>query len=273
MNIYFLYSQICPSLYDNRVSKKYERTGYNGKHVFHKDTSLSEEELRKRSDRRQELEAAFRKSRALVVSMQEVKGGSSKDQSPESNMTSRGLPTSSIQGMPLSFGFNSNLVALQSMDQRLALMRSQIERSSAALAISGRGGYMPPSAVLGGGLGGGSRSEMLYSMLMANQARPGVSQFGSSGLSSFSPLGGPPPQGLLQDIYQRRQQILMNSASLGAPPMTTPLGTSFAGAAAAEATSPVSTKRTLSGTNTSSPPIADPNDSIEEPDAKRARAA
>lgn len=161
------------------------------------------------------------------------------------------------------------------MDQRLALMRSQIERSSAALAISGRGGYTPPSAVLGGGLGGGSRSEMLYSMLMANQARPGVSQFGSSGLSSFSPLGGPPPpQGLLQDIYQRRQHILMNSASLGAPPMTTPLGTSFAGAAAVEATSPVSTKRTLSGTNTSSPPIADPNDSsIEEPDAKRARAA
>ena len=184
-----------------------------------------------------------------------------------------------MQDVPLSSGFNSNLVALQSMDQRLALMRGQIERSTAALAMAGRGGYpyMQPSAVLGGGLGGGPRSEMLYSMLMANQARPGVSQFGSSGFSSFSSLGaGPAPQGLLQDIYQRRQQILRNSAARGDPPITTPLGTPFVGAATTEATSPVSTKRsleTLSGTNNSSPPIADPNESVEEPDAKRARAA
>lgn len=259
-----------------RVSKKYERTGYNGKHIYHKDTSLSEEELQKRRLRLQKLDVAFRKSRDLVVSMQEAKGGT-KNELQGMNMTnSRNLPTSSVQGARLSHDFNSNLAALQSMDERLALMRSQIERSAAALALSGRGAFIPPSTRLGGGFGGavGSRSEMLYSMLIANQARSGMSQFGSPSLpGSFASIGGPAPQSFLQDVYFRRQQLLRTSSTQRAE---SGMATSLAFSTTPEAVSPTANKRSLaslSASESSSPPIANPNGSVEEPDAKRARAA
>ena len=256
-----------------RVSKKYERSGYNGKHVFHKDTSLSEKELKERRASLQKLKVAFRKSRDLVLSMQEAKVGSNKNQSKETTAgTNRSLPTSSFQGTHLTNQFNSNLAALRSMDERLALMRSQIERSSAALAMSGRGAFIPPSNGLGGGLGNGPRAEMLYSMLMTSQARarPGMSEFRASGLSGpYSSLGG----SLLQDVYQRRQQLLMESTM---PLRNSGRAAMFAGAVPTVTASPGSTKRSLaalSSAGSSSPPIANLPESIEERDAKRARAA
>ena len=242
------------------MSKKYERTGYNGKHVFRKDSSIPNEELQKSRDRLEKLERAFRESRSLVVSMQEAKGdnGGSKNQQQEIN------PSSSVRGA-LSIGY-SNMAALQSMDQRLAVIRSQIDRSSAAL--SRRGGFMSSTGLSGPGTT--SRSDMMQAMLLANQARGGLSRYASAGLSSggFLAPAGPAPQTLLQELYERRQQLLLNSVVLAnSVPAALP-------ASGATDRSPSTTKHSYEALSSKvSSPIADSDSSVEEPDAKRARAA
>ena len=169
-----------------RVSKKYERTGYNGKFTFRKDSRFSEEELDQKRKNLQNLEKLFRESRKLVAKMQDAKGGGKKQVSP---------------GATINFSSNyGDLPAMQSMDQHLALLRLQISGGG------GRGLMPPSSSAAFGGLRAAStsRADLLQAMIMS---RNGWSPY-SPMMMGLRPAAG---EGILQELAQRRQQLLRSN--------------------------------------------------------------
>jgi len=253
-----------------RVSKKYERTGYNGKHVFRKDDSISEKDLQKKSDSLQQLERVFRESRSLVQSMHEAKG----DNGARQQQVPIPFPAGFVG---ISTGGLDNMAALQSMDQRLAAIRSQIDRSSAALSLGGSlgGGYMPPTNPGFSGLTSRPRSEMLQAMMRSNHGLSGLPQYNPVvGLGGSLSLAGTGTENLLQELYHRRQQLLLNNlviAPTTAAHMALPVNP---GAMSTMSTQSPANKRSFDalggGANVASPTTE--HDS-NEPDTKRAKAA
>lgn len=205
-----------------RVSKKYERSGYNGKQVYRKDSNAKDVEAYRQ--RLTDCEQKFKESRALVVSMQEAK--------TESKPTLRETPIISL---------SSNHQSNHALEDRLAAMRSQIDRTATMLSMGGQHHHQHQSPALSSsmnmnrfnpmlGAGAGNpfnpapmsslemRQALLFQQQQQQRQRAAAAMGGfstglpSAGLGmsfphSSSPAG--PTNKLMIDLYQRRQQLIM----------------------------------------------------------------
>lgn len=197
-----------------RVSKKYERSGYNGKQVYRRDTNVSAADLEAYRQRLKDSEMAFKESRALVVSMQEAK-------------TTDGKPSGSshvVTETPvISLHSNANASAqAAALEDRLQAMRSQIDRRTTNLLA------FPTSAprfnMMGAGAGTGVSPEVLQAMMLQRQRAAALqgatagfnTRFPSAGLANNGAGQGGPANKLLLDLYQRRQQLIMSYMGAGA---------------------------------------------------------
>lgn len=274
-----------------RVSKKYERSGYNGKQVYRRDTNVSFADLEAYRQRLKDSEKAFKESRALVVSMQEAKT----DSKPSNSHIITETPVISLHS-----NANANASAqAAALEDRLQAMRSQIDRRTTNLL-----GY--PTATsrfntgmmgAGGATGTGMSPQVLQAMMLQRQraaALQGAAGFStgfpSAGLSNGATTSGlPTPAGpankLLIDLYQRRQQLIMSyMGGAGAPPGSS-MPSMMGGVNALGRTSPLGgmgySSSPLMGTKndafaTLSPLAGDKRDldeAVQEQARKRARAA
>lgn len=207
-----------------RVSKKYERSGYNGKQVYRRDSNVPAKDLEVYRQRLKDSEKAFKDSRALVVSMQESK------QEPSSRSPVTETPVISLH--------SSNLNA-SALENRLQAMRNQIDLRTTNLL-----GYPPvqvarynlntgTSMMAGGPLNpavtGPMSPEVIQAMMIQRQRAAALSGAGfstgfpSTGLPTAGPSTGPTNK-LLIDLYQRRQQLIMSYMAAGGATAGTPQG-------------------------------------------------
>lgn len=201
-----------------RVSKKYERSGYNGKQVYRRDTNLPTKDLEDYRERLTNCEKKFKESRALVVSMQEAK-----TDSRANTMAFTETPVISLTGCA------GNSAALE---DRLVAMRSQLDRTTNSML-----GFAPPPQQqnlynmmgAGGGAGSGATNmspDVLQAMMMQRQRAAALGAQGGGSFSTGLPSSGGPTNKLLVDLYQRRQQLIMSCmngtaggpANAGMPP-------------------------------------------------------
>ncbi|CAB9523814.1 expressed unknown protein [Seminavis robusta] len=200
-----------------RVSKKYERTGYNGKQVYRRDTNISEETQKDYSKRLKELEKKFKESRALVVSMQEAKA-------TDTSSSARGASSSATQtSQAAAQTINPNV---QALEERLVAMRSQLDRRAAGMM----GGFhhrlpqpqqssrfnSPHGMMLAGAaLNTPLSSDVMDAYLMNHRTAANGAFVGGNGAgfsSVLTPTGPPATNKLLLDLYKRRQQLAMANA-------------------------------------------------------------
>lgn len=212
-----------------RVSKKYERSGYNGKQVYRRDTNVSASDLEAYRQRLKDSEKAFKDSRALVVSMQEAKT----DCKPSSS-------SQAVTETPI-ISLHSNTNTSNALEDRLQAMRSQIDRRTTTLL-----GYPAPTRNTTTG-GRYMSPEVLQAMMLQRQRAAGLqgaagfsTGFPSAGLTGATGASSGPANKLLIDLYQRRQQLIMSYMAAGAGTGT---GT---GAGAGPATSTMGAPSTMS---------------------------
>lgn len=227
-----------------RVSKKYERSGYNGKQVYRKDSNAKDVEAYRQ--RLTDCETKFKESRALVVSMQEAK--------TESKPTLRETPI-------ISLSSNNANAQNHALEDRLAAMRSQMDRTAAMLSMGQSPGLSSSmnmhhgmnvhmnrfNPMLGAPFNPVSSLDMPMSSLEMRQAlmfqqqqqqrqRAAAAMGGfpaglpsaATGLGSpYPPVGGPTNK-LMIDLYQRRQQLIMaNMMGGGLPSSSSAAATPF----------------------------------------------
>jgi hypothetical protein len=103
-----------------RVSKKYERSGYNGKLVYTRDTTLPSEQVHEYVTRMKDLEKKFKESRALLVSMQEAKTTDTTSLSRTGKMSRVSPVAASARSLDIGIAALRNQI-----DLRAALLRQQ----------------------------------------------------------------------------------------------------------------------------------------------------
>lgn len=193
----------CTSYYSYfpSVSKKYERSGYNGKQVYRKDTDLPTDEQEAYRERLQDCEKKFKESRALVVSMQESKTECKPVTPTPAPAPIISLASSSNNSIP---------------EDRLVAMRSQIDRAATMMGMgTATINRFATSPVLSPATGL-SPLQMRQALMMQRQRAamfgPGL-PFTSLTSSLHHPATTSAFVGsadkLLVDLYQRRQQLLM----------------------------------------------------------------
>jgi hypothetical protein len=103
-----------------RVSKKYERSGYNGKLVYTRDTTIPSEQVLEYVTRLKDLEKKFKDSRVLLVSMQEAKTADTTSPSRAGKMSHVSPVAASTRSLDIGIAALRNQI-----DLRAAMLRQQ----------------------------------------------------------------------------------------------------------------------------------------------------